>query len=349
MLDTWRDWGVKPKEGDWRLLRKHIKEVLANGNDAVEEYILDWTAHGYQRPGVKRCVALVFQGAEGVGKGVFGHALRRSYGSHGLYIAQPSQLVGKFNKHLRTICYIFADEAFFAGNKPHEDILKSLITEGTMMVEPKGVDAFLVPNHIDVVMASNHKWVVPVGEFGRRFAVTEVSPKYGKGHCSDAERKAYFDPLFEEINRGGIEAMMWDLLRRPLDDWDPEAFPVTKALMKQKQLTLRGYDKAMESWLQTGDLPRDQQWEGRPDCATSAAMMSAIRKIRGCEYDPDGGIKAYLKEHFPEVDTTWRVPGRGLSGAKFPSLAECRATFAARFGGSWPWDEEVQGWGGERG
>src|SRR5262249_38543589 len=119
MLNTWRDWGVKPNEGDWPLLRKHIKAVFGNGNDDFEDDILDWTADGYQRPCIKRCVALVFQGAEGVGKGVFGHVLRRSYGSHGLYIAQPSQLVGKFNKHLWTICYIFADEALFAGNKPH--------------------------------------------------------------------------------------------------------------------------------------------------------------------------------------------------------------------------------------
>ena len=54
--------------------------------------------------------------------------------------------------------------------------------------------------------------------------------------------------------------MMWDLLQRPLDDWDPEAFPVTEALIKQKQLTLRGYDKALESWLQTGVLPKDERW-----------------------------------------------------------------------------------------
>ena len=39
-------------------------------------------------------------------------------------------------------------------------------------------------------------------------------------------------PLFEEINNGGIEAMMWDLMERPLNNWDPQAFPMTKALIK---------------------------------------------------------------------------------------------------------------------
>jgi hypothetical protein len=113
MLNSWRGWPLMPKAGVWRLLHRHIVEILANGNEAFAEYTLNWTAHGYQRPGIKRGVALVFQGHEGVGKGVFGHALRRSYGSHGLYVAQPSQLVGKFNKHLWTICFLFADEAFF--------------------------------------------------------------------------------------------------------------------------------------------------------------------------------------------------------------------------------------------
>jgi hypothetical protein len=206
-----------------------------------------------------------------------------------------------------------------------------------MMVEPKGVDAFQVPNYLDLLMASNHKWVVPVGEVGRRFAVTTVNSKYGKGFCPDAERKAYFGALLEEINAGGIEAMMFDLMRRPLDGWDPEAFPVTEALVKQKQLTLRGYDQAMESWLQTGDLPRDDKWPiSRPDCATSSAMMSAVRRLRGFEYEAEGGIKDYLKEHFSGLfDPSWRVPGHGNSGAKFSSLPECRDRFAARFGGRW--------------
>jgi hypothetical protein len=262
----------------------------------------------------------------------------------GFYISQPSQLTGKFNKHLWTICFVFADEAFYAGDKPHESILKSLVTEETLTVEPKGVDAFQVPNHLDLLMASNSQWVVPVGKHGRRFAVFETSDRYGKGNCPDAERRAYFSALFAEINAGGIEAMMYDLLQRPLDNFDVEAFPVTKALIKQKQLTLRGFDKAFEAWLQSGTLPRNDKWSGRPDCATTDAMLEQIRKLRGCEYETDVALKDYFKEHFPMIDCSWRTPGWGNAGAKFPHLLDCREAFSARFGGDWPWDETITEW-----
>jgi len=291
MLNIWRGWGVKPQRGVWRRLREHIGEVLADGNAEADEYILNWTAAGYQRPGRKRGVAIVFMGGEGVGKGTYGHVVRRTYGSHGLYISQPSQLTGKFNRHLWTVCFVFADEAFFAGDRVGEGVLKSLITDPSMMVEPKGVDSFLVPNCLDLMMASNDKWVVPVGDHGRRFAVFAVNPRWGKNHCSDGERNAYFKALYEEVNNGGVEAMMWDLAQRDLDGWHAEAFPVTAALIKQKQQTLRGFDKALESWLQTGVLPRNKKWSGRPDCATTAAMMDQIKKLRGCEYETDSAFE----------------------------------------------------------
>jgi hypothetical protein len=364
MLNTWKGWGVNPKPGNWRLLENHIDEILAAGNVRVSDYIKDWAAAGYQRPGKKRGVAPVFQGDEGVGKGLFGHALRKSYGAHGLYIAQPSQLTGKFNRHLWTVCFVFADEAFFAGDREGEGILKSLITEGGMMVEPKGVDSFPVPNYLDFLLASNNKWVVPVGPFGRRFAVFAVDQRYGKDRCTDAARKAYFDPLREEIANGGVEAMMWDLLQRPLEGWNAEAFPVTAALMKQKQQTLRGFDRALENWLQIGTLPRNDKWTGRADCATTAAMLHEVRKIRGNEYETDSALKGYLAEMVPVpgssgaegapegklINTDWRVPGLGNGGAKFPALPDCRASFAeAHGGGGWPWDEGVTEWTGENG
>ena len=154
--------GLKPAQGDWRRLRRHLEENLANGDAKVADYILNWTAHGYQRSGLKRGVCVVLQGGEGVGKGLWWHVIRRSYGPHGIYVAQPSHLTGKFNSHLWTVCFIFADEAFFAGDVAHESILKSLLTDPTLRVEPKGVNSFEVPNFLDVGMASNDKWVVPV-------------------------------------------------------------------------------------------------------------------------------------------------------------------------------------------
>jgi hypothetical protein len=152
---------------------------------------------------------------------------------------------------------VFADEAIWAGNREAEQVLKSLITDEKMMVEPKGVNSFLVKNHLDFIFGSNNDWAVPIQKRGRRFAAFEVDPQYGKGYCSEAKRAAYFTALWNEMANGGLAAMHYDLLERDLRDWNPENFPVTDALRKQKRQTLRGYDKAFEGWLQFGSLPRD--------------------------------------------------------------------------------------------
>jgi hypothetical protein len=362
ILNTWRGFPILPEKGDWSRLQWHVRHILARGDPVREKYILDWTAAGLQHPDKKRRVCVVFLGDEGVGKGLFGHALLRMYGAHGFYISQPSQLTGNFNNHLWHVCFVFADEAFFAGDRQAEAILKSLITEDSMTIEPKFVNAFRVKNMLDVMIASNDKWAVPVHKHGRRFAVFDVDGRFGKGMCSDADREAYFKPLWEEINGGGIAAMMHDLLARDLSGWNPEAFPITPALVKQKQQTLRGFDKAFEAWLQTGVLPRNRKgpkaefinFHTPPNCATTEAMLDYVKDLRGCEHETDTNLKSYLKEwKFPQSDdqliyTAWRVGGDGHAGAKFPALADCRAAFAATFGVDWPWDTTVIGWSNEK-
>jgi hypothetical protein len=257
-------------------------------------------------------------------------------------------LVGKFNLHLYTICFIFADEALFAGDKANADALKGLITDPDMFVEPKGVNGFLARNYLNIMMGTNNDWAVPAGPNARRYAVFRGNPRYAKGFCDEAERREYFGAILREMEEGGVAAMMWDLMQRSIEDWKPEAFPVTKALVQQKRKTLRGYDQLFESCCQTGTLPRDDRWRGRPDCATVAAILRAVQRLRGCEFYLDSSVKEYFRENFPDLpfDFGWRVggTGKGWSGIAFPSLPDCREALTKRFGGSWTWDEEISRW-----
>jgi hypothetical protein len=129
------------------------------------------------------------------------------------------------------------------------------------------------------------------------------------------------------------------------------------ALIEQKQQSLRGIDRMYERALQTGALPRERLgpdgqpgFNGRPDCATMSAMMAAIKEgARGQDYTTDAELKKYLKEEMrineDGGNTKWRVPMRGHAGCKFPPLDRARTRFAEKFGGVWPWDDEVTQWG----
>ncbi len=220
-LNLWRGWGIEPRPGDWSLLRRHIEEVLAGGNKEAADYIIRWIAWAFQNPAERAEVALVLLGKRGTGKGTLGNALCRIFGQHGTHISSAEHLAGHFNGHLRDACLLFADEAYWPGDKGAEGSLKRLITEPDLFIEAKGRDGITVPNMLHVVMASNEDWAVPAGEEERRFAVFEVSD------CRK-QSEAWFQALYAEMDGGGLAAMLHDLLAFDLGDWHPRRIPRTE-------------------------------------------------------------------------------------------------------------------------
>jgi hypothetical protein len=200
-LNLWRGFGVKPKKGEWPLLARHVSEVLANGDPKAADYIFQWTAWSLQHPGELAEAALVLRGGKGSGKGVFGNTLVKIFGEHALHIFHQSHLTGNFNAHLRSCLFLFADEAFWAGDKKGESVLKGLVTEKTLAIEQKGIDVVSCPNRLHVFMAANAEWAVPASHDERRFAVFEVSDRYAKNGAAENERKAYFDALHHELQK----------------------------------------------------------------------------------------------------------------------------------------------------
>ena len=196
-------------------MRRHIVEVLANGDEKHAEYILNWTAWGLQNSGLMAEVAMVFRGKKGTGKGVFVRVLLIIFGQHGLHISSMKQLTGQFNAHLMDCALLFADEAYWPGDKSAEGTLKQLITEPQISVEKKTYDIISADNVLKLIMAGNEDWQVPASMDERRYAVFEVSAAY-------AGKREYFAPLFKQtFEDGGLQAMMFDLLHRDLGDWHP--------------------------------------------------------------------------------------------------------------------------------
>jgi hypothetical protein len=262
-LNLWRGFGVEPKQGKWPLMFQHICHVLAGGDRKAAEYILRWAAWSLQHPGERAEVALVLRGGKGSGKGVFANALARCFGEHALHIFHQDHLTGKFNGHLRSCLFLFADEAYWAGDKKAESVLKGLITEPTLLIEQKGIDAIQWPNRLHVLMAANAEWVVPASYDERRFAVFDVSNKYAQGAASESEHRDYFDALFHEIENGGVEAMLYDLMHWNLGQFHPRQIYETEGLRKQKQRSLPLLNQWFVELLQEGRLPGLRLYSGQ--------------------------------------------------------------------------------------
>jgi Family of unknown function (DUF5906) len=344
MLNLWRGFGVEPSDaGDCSLYLTHLTDNICSGNPDHAQYLLDWMAYAAQHPGRQGEVAVVMRGREGTGKGILAKFFGRLFGSHFVHISQPSHLIGHFNGHLQQCTILFADEAFFAGDRAHEGILKALVTEDTIMIERKGVDAFAVRNCLHVILASNNAWVVPAGADARRYFVLTVSDRR-------MQDTAYFGAICRQMEEGGGQAaLLHHLLHRDLSSFNVRSVPRTSALDDQQAFSRRGLDLVIESMCHEGVLLAAHVT--RPNVAVTAGeerdsgfYVAAKKLAPDLRRVPSVVIRRLLKSEWGCQE--WRVSSeRGLT---FPSLTELRARFDSKHGPQdWPDDPmgKVRDWG----
>ena len=330
VMNLWRGFATPAAPGSWDRMKAHIGEVLADGDGAAFEYILKWSAWAVQNPGERAESALVFRGGKGSGKGTFAHALRRMFGAHGLHISNPKHLVGAFNAHLRNCLLLYADEAFWAGDTQGESTLKALITESTLTIEQKGVDAVQWHNRIHLIMTANADWVVPASHDERRYAVFNVSEKY-------MENENYFKALYTELEAGGLAAMLWDLQHVDLKGWHPRKIIKTQALTEQKMQSMNPLQEWWEQMLQEGAIPAAPK--DSPDSAMAVYLLNHAREFapRLRELTPTR-LGRFLSDH--GCVKLHRASGNAW---RFPILQEAREKWAKRYQG-WSWSFEVREW-----
>src|SRR5262249_7255158 len=356
-LNLWTGGGVKPKRCAWRLMRGHFYEGLAGRDEDVDTYIINWLAWAVQHPNQQPEAALVFLGERGTGRGVLGNAMCRIFGNHALHISSPHHLTGHFNAHLRQCAFLFADEAYAASERSAEGRLKALITEPTIPIEAKGKDVITAPNHLHVMMASNEDWVVPAGRIERRFVVSEVTDDH-------AQDPAYFKPLFAQMNEGGLEAMLFDLLQRDLGDFHPRQIVRTDALARQQAESLPPFDAWWEDLLHDGHLPAgdsagkvvsgDYERRKSEGYYTDNTKKTWFEKRKGL-YEQARIASPELKRRTDAAFGRYLVK-RGCTpkwvlrqrGWQFPPLEQCRAEWIKRFPATVWRDPEAKTWQGER-
>lgn len=238
-LNLWKGFAAQPKEGKWGKFRKHLHEKVCQGDDELYTWLMDWLAHLVQKPQEKPGTCVVLKSAaEGTGKSMLAVFLQRMFGEHVCSVSKAEQIVGRFNGHLLKNLVLVCEEAFWAGSKDAEGALKNLITEAELTIEQKGLDAYSAPNYSRLLMISNNDWVVPVGADPRRYFVLEV--------VNDrANDRTYFDPIWDQMEKGGVEAMLYDLLNRDISEADLRSAPVTDGLREQRAQSL----SSTERWL----------------------------------------------------------------------------------------------------
>ena len=336
-LNLWMGFSCDPAPGDCDLYIAHLRDNVAAGNDDHAEYLLNWMARSVQQPGTAGEVAIVMRGKEGTGKGVLAREFGRLFGSHFRHLFQAKHLTGHFNSHLQQCSVLHADESFFAGDRSHESILKGLITEHTLFIEPKGLDGFTVRNCIHLLMSSNSDWVVPAGADARRYFVLNVSD-------TQMQNAEYFAAIAQQMNSGGREALLHFLLNRDISEFDPRRIPHTDALDEQKAFSRRGMDRLIEIIAHDGAIPAIEsagsnvaittgEDKGEGFYHAAKALVPELKHLGSI-----GVAKALRKEWGFKL---WKSGYR--RGIEFPPMRELREMFDQKHGKqAWP---DMDDWG----
>jgi hypothetical protein len=332
--NLWRGWAVEPKKGNCSLFLEHVRDNICQGDAGLYQWVIAWFAHLFQHPRDKPGTAIVLGGRQGTGKTIVGAVIGKLLGKHYQLVASSHRVTGVFNAHMERCLLLQADEAFWAGDKSAEGTLKNLITSDTHHIERKGIDAIEVRNYVRLIVTSNANWMVPAGMEDSSLCVFQVGEKR-------MQDKPFFAALYDQMEHGGYQALMYHLLHVDCSAVDLRTIPETLALFREKIETL----DTEESWwldiLVKGYIPGDGT--GAAEVPKHRVFNSYIRHAQDTgrrRKSSETIVGMFLKRFVPQLETgsVFRR-GKKVSTYIFPALAECRQAFAELVRYSGPWEE----------
>jgi len=241
-LNTWAGFAVEAVEGEWDLLKKHIYTNLCDSNQVHYDWLMDWMADMFQEPSNPKGTAVVLGGIEGAGKGTLANALAHIFGLHASIISNGKHLNSQFNDMIMDSVFLFADEVVYAGNHETANVLKAMVTEKTNTREQKFGSKEKVESFLHIMMSTNNDWKVAAGPESRRWFVLKVLDGV-------ANNREYFGAIKRQMENGGYEAMLFELLGREVLS-NLRYAPVTQELKAQRtMMQVQSLYDSLPAWI----------------------------------------------------------------------------------------------------
>lgn len=253
-VNQWRGFAVKPwpeavTKEDVQPFEDYMWEVVADKDPAAYRWIMAWVADIFQNPADKPGTALVLVGKPGAGKSVLGsHFIRRIIGrDHTMQTNNIESLTGTFNADSSNTLFIQCDEALNTRRRGDALRMKSMITDRTRRIEPKGVNAYEIEDCSRYFLTSNEitdAVAIVDGADDRRYTVQHVNELYAeRSSKSPDEKKAFWDRIY----KWGDDPENLSKLHRYLLDHKYERAMIrsplpTKARETIQQHSQRGFD-----------------------------------------------------------------------------------------------------------
>lgn len=270
-LNTWRAADVRPCEGDtapWQELLAHLIP------DKEEREIFECAmAAPLQTPGLRLNFAVMMWGErEGTGKTMVGATIGALHGPTNYAEITQTELQSSFNPWQAHKTLIMGSE--LCGEKDSRavaDRLKTIITGETVTVNRKHQPEYVLPNHANFYLTSNHPNAVYIGEHARRFFVlhTEAVP---------LPSKFYADFVRWRDEQGGLAALYHRLLTKDLQGFDAKGHaPRTGALAE----------------MIASNRTRIQEWAHELATNKETVLMRVGKVVPGCFFTSDELLRIF--------------------------------------------------------
>jgi hypothetical protein len=331
VLNLWVAPSIIPAKGEWSKIKHFLKYVICRGNKDYFNYLMYYLAHAYQRPWEKPGVMIILLGEQGVGKGTLARILKEIWRATYLQVHQIKSITGEFNASLERAFIVWLDEAFFEKNRSATDSMKSLVTESVIHINEKHQPSRQIESYHRFFGASNADFYKTTDRDDRRDFVLRVSEDYKGNHD-------YWAALYNEIENGGIEALVRVLARADLTKFNVRKKPHTNELMRQKLKSLDGIDQWWHNSLAQGEIYDSEGW---PEFLSTGDALQAIVEFnsgKSSRKPSPLSLTNRLKQLCPsskhEQMTIDRTRQRGFV---LPDIDVARREFSSYMGGKIDW------------
>ena len=339
-LNLWVGPTVMPQSGEWGLIQAFLLTGICNGNQECYFYLIRYIAHALQKPWEKPGVMVILIGGQGLGKGTLGQILRKIWRATYLQVNNIDNVTGNFNASLERAFIVFMDEALLSGDRKATNALKSLVTEPVVHINEKHQPSRQTDSYLRIFLATNAEHVKNTERDDRRDFVLSVSEE----HKGD---KAYWEALYHEIENGGVEAMVCDLLALELSDFNVRYKPNTPELVAQKLQSLNPIEIWWHDCLYRGQICKEdgdfiaESEKGWPAFISTHTAIEGVMNVTGgrayrkpTTNDIVDSIKRLCPSAVNKQSQSGKVRHRGLG---LPTLEQARQEFETYIGDSVPW------------
>lgn len=334
-LNLWIGMTAKPNQGNWERIKYFLAEVVCGDRKPEYEYLIKYLAHAVQHPDEKAGVMITMLGGQGIGKGTFARILQKIWSATFLQVSRIKQVVGDFNGSLERAYIVFLDEALFAGDRASSDALKSLVTEPIISINEKHQPSRQIRSYHRFIAATNAEWFKSTDRDDRRDFVLRVNERHKGDH-------KFWGELNAEIENGGVDALVYELLTMDLTNFNVRNKPNTQELTAQKLQSLDKFPRWWFGLLSRGYIcEREVIW---PEFISTHSLLAEYKahetNARSYKIPDERDISGYMQKICPASEKIRTVENRFRRyGFKLPTLDIARSDFETYIGDSVTWDE----------